>query len=582
VTHQPTDEQVAVVDAFITGEPLVVEAGAGTGKTSTLKLCAARVPRQRGVYLAYNRALKDSAAKSFPRSVRTSTTHGLAFGPVALRYERAGRAINGPRQTGREVAEILRINEPAVITKDLAPLAPQQLARLANQTVARFCMSGSEQLEPWHVPTPPGMEDRAIRADLRRAVLPYAQRAWADITSTDGRLRFVHNHYLKIFQLGHPKLRADFLLVDEAQDLNPCVAALVADQQHLQTVHVGDRCQAINGWNGAIDAMRDAPGNRLYLSQSFRFGPAVAEEANKWLGLLHADLRLRGFHQIPSRLKELAQPDAVLCRTNAGAIRQVEAELTAGRRAALVGGGGDIRALAEAAIDLRAGRGTAHPELCAFRTWPEVLDYVEQDAAGSDLKVGVALIVAYGPDGVLDILNGLVDESRAEVVISTAHKSKGREWSTVRIADDFREPLPSPHGLRVEIPREDMMLAYVTVTRAQHVLDREGLAWVDNWVRPPAPDPAEVAKTSWIAAAALDHPEAVLPDSPDPWATVPAPEPDSVRLQPVSTVPPPAPRRPRCTTEGCTHLEALHHRGPCSAISCRCQRYGAPQLVGVA
>ena len=62
---------------------------------------------------------------------------------------------------------------------------------------------------------------------------------------------------------------------------------------------------------------------RLCLSQSFRFGPAIAAEANKWLQLLDAPLRLRGFDRIPSTVGPIACPDAVLCRTNAEAVRQL-------------------------------------------------------------------------------------------------------------------------------------------------------------------------------------------------------------------------------------------------------------------
>jgi superfamily I DNA/RNA helicase len=69
VSHPPTPEQAAIIDAAATGEDLVVEAGAGTGKTSTLRLVAARLTGQRGVYIAYNKAIQVDAARSFPTSV---------------------------------------------------------------------------------------------------------------------------------------------------------------------------------------------------------------------------------------------------------------------------------------------------------------------------------------------------------------------------------------------------------------------------------------------------------------------------------------------------------------------------------
>jgi superfamily I DNA/RNA helicase len=67
-------------------------------------------------------------------------------------------------------------------------------------------------------------------------------------------------------------------------------------------------------------------------------------------------------------------------------------------------------------------------------------------------------------------------------VVSTAHKAKGREWPTVRIACDFPEPRRSHNGQPAQVPRADAMLAYVAVTRARQVLDPEGLAWVEGWL----------------------------------------------------------------------------------------------------
>lgn len=64
--------------------------------------------------------------------------------------------------------------------------------------------------------------------------------------------------------------------------------------------------------------MNDFPADvRLPLAQSFRFGPAVAREANKWLDILHADLRLRGYDRINSVVTTTSAPGTVLCRTNA-------------------------------------------------------------------------------------------------------------------------------------------------------------------------------------------------------------------------------------------------------------------------
>ena len=364
-------------------------------------------------------------------------------------------------------------------------LAPQQTARLVMETVQRFCRSADRAPSGFHVPRKPGLDTPECLAVLREALPPLAAKAWDDLTSTDGQLRFDHDVYLKLWQLSGPRLPADYVLLDEAQDANPVIAAIVENQSHAQLIAVGDRCQAIYGWRGAVDAMTNFPADvRLPLAQSFRFGPAVAGEANKWLGILHAGLRLRGYDRINSAVTTTSAAGTVLCRTNATAMAEaMNAMAASGRKVAITGGGREILALAEAAITLKAGTGTSHPELFAFRTWGEVQDYAENDPGGSDLQVLVKLIDDHGPETIIDAVRRLSDERYASLIISTAHKAKGREWDSVRIAEDFREPKQDPDkpGELPKISPPEAMLAYVAVTRAKLTLDRSGLAWVDQY-----------------------------------------------------------------------------------------------------
>lgn len=496
MSHTPTAEQAAIIEAARTGDDLTIEAGAGTGKTSTLKMLARDRSGLRGAYLAYNKSIATDAAREFPASVTCKTAHSFAYGAVGSRYR---HRLNGPRVPARQAAIILGLNEPVKVGETM--LAPQQLARLVTETIQRFCYSDDRQIQRMHVPLVNGL-DKPGQAEIAKYLLPIAQKAWdTDLTQLDGQLRFTHDMYLKLWILSDPVIHADYVLLDEAQDSNPAVAGLVS-RQPAQRILVGDRAQAIYGWRGATDAMANFDGRRFQLSQSFRFGEAVAAEANKWLSLLdNTDLRLTGYDRISSRVGPVASPDAVLCRSNGGAIHQVMDALDDGRRPALVGGGTDIRRMAEAAQRLQAKMPTDHPELFAFASWAEVQEYVEMDAAGSDLRVFVRLIDKHGAREVMRVCDALVSEDRADVIVSTAHRAKGREWDKVLIADDFPEPKAREDG-SVRIARDEVMLAYVAVTRAQHQLDRYGLAWVDRY-----------------AGGAPARPEsAILPDAPDPLA----------------------------------------------------------------
>lgn len=480
----PTEEQQAALDAFQTGDDVVLEAGAGTGKTSTLKLLG-KSTRDRGVYIAYNKSIADEASASFPSNVQCRTAHSFAFRAVGHEYK---DRLNSGFQPLWKVAKHLGIGTPLQAGERL--LSYTTLARLTLEMVDNFCNSAAPVVEPYHRPFVDGLVtyddagniEHDYHQELGRELLPYAQQAWEnllDARDVDSPIRFKHDHYLKIWQLNDPVLSTEFILFDEAQDANPVIASIVL-QQDVQRVMVGDRAQAIYGWRGAVDAMSafDAP-HRLYLSQSFRFGQAVADQANRWLEMLpDTELRLKGLPTIDSRVESLDQPRALLCRSNAGALDALLGYQAADVKAHLVGGASDIGRFCNAVLELQTTGRTSHRDLIAFTSWDEVVQYVKDDKKGAgDLATWVGILDRYGVEKVRDaIANQHPHEETAEVTISTAHKAKGREWDTVRIAGDFAPKVDKVTGEAKEPTPAEIMLNYVAVTRAMNVLDPGPLA----------------------------------------------------------------------------------------------------------
>ena len=472
-----TEEQDSIVEASKTGENMVIEAGAGCGKTTVLKEVSKEAPKYATLgYLAYNRAIAADAKASFNRNTTCATAHSFAFRAVGVKYK---ARLDAPRVSAKQTASILGVY--VGVSWGEASFGPVKLALLAMETVKKFCYSSDDVLSSRHVPFVPGTE--GFFDQLADIVAPYALKAWEDLIRTDGKLRFQHDVYLKLWALSAPTLPFDTVLLDEAQDANPVIEGVVKNQD-AQIIMVGDSAQQIYAWRGAEDAMSrfNAP-HRLTLSQSFRFGQAVADEANKWLGLLNAPLRLKGFDQIKSEVVPiLDNPKATLCRTNASVVAEALHAQQDNKRVAIVGGTGEIRAFAEAAQELMSGGTTYHPELIGFKTWGEVQQYVSEEG-GSDLKVFVNLIDTYSVQTVMDVANKAVDEKYADVIVSTAHKAKGREWSSVKIGPDFREPV-NEDGTPADPVRSECMLAYVSVTRAMEQLFRGSLSWIDGYHRP--------------------------------------------------------------------------------------------------
>lgn len=485
----PTDEQTAAADAFHTGDHLALQAGAGTGKTTTLAQLAHATGR-RGRYLAYNRAIAQDARARFPSTVTCKTAHALAYAAIGHHYT---QRLNAPRRPAWQTGHALGITKAIRIGE--RDLSQKTLSNAALRTVARFCHTADPTIIGRHVPRLRGLEDRTLHAQLAAHIVPFARKAWGDLQHPDdGVVRFDHDHYLKIWALTSPKIDTDFLLLDEAQDTNPVVEQIFLNQRgHAQLVMVGDSAQAIYHWRGAKDVMTGFDGTQLALSQSFRFGPRLADEANRWLAIADAPIRLTGTESVPTELGPLTRPDAVLCRTNVGAMAQVMDLLTAGHRVALVGGGESLRGLALAARDLKEGRRTTHPELVLFPSWGDLQDYAAYDPAGRDLQPLVDLVDTHGTDAILSAVAQLAPEDQAEVTVSTAHKAKGREWARVKIADDFTPPKDTDQldatGNTIPGPIDDgeARLAYVAVTRARHRLDTSGLSWIEN--HPDVPEP---------------------------------------------------------------------------------------------
>lgn len=472
-SHPPTEEQKIVLELFGTGESLAIEAGAGAGKTSSLVMCSKSTDR-RGRYLAFNKAIVEDSKLEFPGRVVCSTAHGLAMANVGNIFRH--RLDNSRRMRPLELAMALRIDPIKLDNNKMVQKTFQ--GGLVMETLVRFCQSADPEPTHMHVPYIDGIDDvvDGVRSYVNnnivaRAIQPAVKRAWEDAQDPDGVLPFKHDYYLKFYELNEPRIQAQYILFDEAQDVSPVLLSIVEQQAHAQKIYVGDSSQAIYGFTGAIDALskiRNTGVSVATLSQSFRFGPEIADVANTILGKLpSAYLRIRGTDSISSRVEGVHSPDAILSRTNAAAVRTVIEYQARGQVAALVGGGVEVVRFAKAADDLMKFGSTEYRELACFESWEEVKLYVEEDRQGSELRLNVGLVEDFGVETILEALDRVVLERDADVVVSTAHKSKGREWNSVQLAGDFPEAS--------KMTDEELRLLYVACTRARKQLDIEAV-----------------------------------------------------------------------------------------------------------
>lgn len=469
----PTNEQAAIFDCAGTTSLLKVEALAGTGKTSTLEMLSHRL-RGKGLYLAFNRAIALEAKRRFSNKVTCRTFHSLAFATMA--------ELIAHRLEGKDNGTLspLRVRTTLQLT-GLGPLSSLARAGLALRTFDQFLYSADTTVGADHVneenllPIAQSFQwSEGDIASIKATLAGDAQRLWEAMWAKNSDVIVTHDAYLKAYALTSPSLPYDYLEIDEAQDMNPLMLALMR-QQETPIILVGDTMQSIYAYRGAENAltqMRQPDQKTCFLTRSFRFGDEIAARANVVLGNLNAARPIRGFD---TNRDHLTAPHAYLYRSNLGLFGGVLKHCREnGEAFTIAGGTKEMVALLKGVEQLLQGNGSRHPEFAGFDSWSSYQLAAEQPGASDDMQRLVKLVKQYPRKTLMGVLRA-GDETPKKVtpcVFSTAHKSKGREWPIVTLGDDFEVPDTSA---LVDIDRDEARLTYVAFTRAQRQLngDRE-------------------------------------------------------------------------------------------------------------
>ncbi|ALT18967.1 UvrD-helicase domain-containing protein [Piscirickettsia salmonis] len=244
-----------------------------------------------------------------------------------------------------------------------------------------------------------------------------------------------HDGYLKLYQNSKPTLNQyHFIMRDEAQDANPAILDIF-ERQTAQRIYVGDQHQQIYSWRGSINAMEQMSGEKHFLTQSPRFGRPIADFANKILKKLGESRQIQANPNVTSKLDAIdpSQPFTILCRTNAGLLVCCLQHIDRGRRVACVGG------IKEALSDFTAAYYLLRNELDKvisnkpklYHTWQNLVD--EASLTGDREHKGISKFILEHDEYSLEVIEKIkeaveMDENKANVILSTAHKAKGRQW----------------------------------------------------------------------------------------------------------------------------------------------------------
>jgi DNA helicase II / ATP-dependent DNA helicase PcrA len=441
--------------------PLLVMAGPGSGKTTTMAARVAHLVEERRVGAASVLAVTFTRAAAHAlrarlatmlgeraRQVDVTTFHGLGL-RLVRHWSRQIGYPPGMLRVCRDGAARALLSEAAAAAGIDLERAPPQLERLLERH--RLTADADGGGGNGHSRALAALAAAYERLLLERRLVDYPAMLVLPV-----RLFLSHPRALRVCQDAY---RA--ILADEFQDVCGAQYALLRllAERHRNLAVVGDPCQSVYGWRGAEPALferflRDFPeAQACSLDQNFRSTGCIVGLANALGAGLGFPRRLwtdnpHGYravvHEAADEAAEAAYVAAEIRRLlETGAIRH------AGEVAVLYRTNGQARALRRALQDGGLPyRLEPHPEL------------VEGESGGP----------AAGGADVLELL-----DQTPRVALTTIHGAKGGEWRVVFVVG-LEEGL-LPHSATTEGPAaqttalaDELRVAYVAVTRPRERL----------------------------------------------------------------------------------------------------------------
>jgi len=468
---------------------LIVEARAGTGKTTTMMHGIKLAPEKRKCYTAFNKAnVEEAKAKIGDPSVQVSTFNSLGHRIVSSNW--FGVRPDDEVETARIDAATEKLF-PRLTDSKYKPLGVmRKLIGFAKNTIPRD-------------PTLDEMHD--IAADLNLDIEGYtAQLGWtldvavevareavASSKKKDQQSRISFNDQLWLpVVMGWIRPQFDLIVVDEMQDMNACQLVMSRKLCRGRFIGIGDKFQAIYQFRGAdvggMDRVKqELKAKTLPLSVTYRCPRKVVDLAAKLVPGYRAaeqngDGVVRSLGSFDAMEAEVRPGDRVVSRVNAplagiclGLLRRGVPAYIAGR---------DIgKELAATARDLAKGCSDVKDFLARVDSWAErKLSRVKDGEAGERQAAGIIdtadtlCVFAESARAVGDIATRIEElfmdaagVRRPSVVLSSTHRAKGLENDRVYVLTKTYQVQPGQIG---NGPSAEANLAYVAWTRAKQEL----------------------------------------------------------------------------------------------------------------
>lgn len=477
-----TEEQLDIlVLARSTSENLMISALAGTGKSSTLLATERRVNRQPILYLVFNtdNAMKIMSEDQMAKEKRKPNPRHSQDPEDRCLSTTTVRTLNsmGHRIWMQTQSQGLKVDgkKSNVIMKDIIDKAPansrEALWSIYHEVIAGVAMAKALG----YVPEGPYPNARRLinRSEFHAALEELPDDLTADLIDLvlkrsikqayDGLIDYNDQVYMPaLFGGTFPKF--PLILADEYQDFSPVNHALLERLVKARLIGVGDPFQNIYGFRGAhSDGMRRATERyactSLPLSISFRCPSEIVKHVH-WRVPTFRWSTEGGSVERPERLRIEDIPDeaTIICRNNAPLFACAMRLLSGGRSIAISGSDIGPRLVG---IMRKLGPETLGREgvVSSIEEWRA--DRLERESkTANDMADCMRVFASHGKNlrEAIAYAEHLFKQ-QGRIQLTTGHKAKGLEWTTVYHLDPFL--------VRRDPHEQNKNLDYVISTRSR-------------------------------------------------------------------------------------------------------------------
>jgi len=467
---------------------LVVEAVAGSGKTTTIVEAAKFIPQdEKAVFLAFNKSIATELAERLPSHIESKTLNALGFAVLRKHYgyskpdQYKTRSITRkliereelPEQAGAVLADIDNLVAKAK-SHGMVPDGMPGVHGLYKSTVERW----AELIDRYQIDSDASLEDLSA----------WAEKVLRTGLESDSVFDFDDQLY-HVVAYNLPCWKYRWIIIDEAQDVSHVQRAMLRKflRDDGVIIAVGDRRQAIYGFRGADSQSlqnieREFSCEVLPLSVTYRCPKAVVELAQQYCPELSCpDTAPEGL------VKTLGDGDLdpetldgdamVLCRNVAPMVSGAYSLIA--QRIPVTVPGRDIGAGLVNLIKKVAGKRSQAIEDFERKLdeWTERESEKARQRGQDNLLASIedkrdsiqAVIRATDPANTPDLIRevqDLFDTKRAQgvVTLSTVHRAKGLEAKRVYILEPSL--MPSKYARQDWQMEQERNLMYVAYTRA--------------------------------------------------------------------------------------------------------------------